>query len=131
MKLFAFGWHNNPNPWEYAPPWAIELREMLRAISTQETQLMATVDDIATDVAAEDTVIGGAVTLLQGLSAALAAAGTDPAKLATLATDITTETATLAAAVAANTPAAAPGAPPVTPAAAQAEAHAKVMAKAA
>ncbi len=67
---------------------------------------MAAIDDLATAVAAEDTVIDSAITLLQGLSAALAAAGTDPVKLAALQSDITAKTKVLSDAVVANTPAA-------------------------
>ncbi len=79
---------------------------LLQAVKTEEDQIMSTVDDIQADVTAEDTVIDGAMTLLKGLADALKAAGTDPAKLAALHTDITTKTTALAAAVAANTPAA-------------------------
>lgn len=78
----------------------------VNAIKAEEDQIMTAVDDIQADVTAEDTVIDGAVTLLKGLADALKAAGTDPAKLAALHTDITTKTQALADAVAANTPAA-------------------------
>lgn len=71
-------------------------------------RIMTSVADVQASVTAEDTVITSAVTLLQGLSAALAAAGTDPAALAALKTDIDTNTAALAAAIVANTL----GAPP-------------------
>lgn len=71
-------------------------------------QIMSALTDLQASVAAEDTVIASVETLLQGLSAALAAAGTDPAALAALKTDIDTQTAALSAAVAANTPAPAP-----------------------
>ena len=72
---------------------------------------MSALDDLAAAVAAEDTVIDSAITLLTGLKAALDAAGTDPAKLSALSADITAKTAALSAAVTANTPAAAPTAP--------------------
>ena len=84
----------------------IRLSQQLDAISRQiketETKIMSAIDDLAASVAAEDTVIASAITLLQGLSAALAAAGTDPVKLAALKSDVDAQTATLAAAVAAN-----------------------------
>lgn len=67
---------------------------------------MPILDTVVTDVAAEDTVIDSAITLLNGLSAALQAAGTDPAKLAALDADINARKQALAAAVVANTPAA-------------------------
>lgn len=73
---------------------------------------MSALDDLAAAVAAEDTVIDSAITLLNGLKAALDAAGTDPTKLAALSSDITAKTAALSAAITANTPAA-----PASPAA--------------
>jgi uncharacterized protein YoxC len=76
------------------------------AILSNQEKIMATLDDLQADVTAEDTVIDSAITLLKGLADALKAAGTDPAKLAALHTDITAKTDALAAAVAANTPAA-------------------------
>lgn len=75
---------------------------------------MAAIDDLQTAVAAEDTVIDSAVTLLNGIPALIAAAGTDPAKLTALQSDIKTRTAALAAAVLVATPTPAASAPPVT-----------------
>ena len=83
---------------------------------------MAAIDDLQAAVAQEDTVIGSAIKLIQGIPALIAAAGTDQTKLAALQADITAQSQSLAAAVAANTPAAAapvapaPAAPPATPA---------------
>jgi hypothetical protein len=108
MKLFAFRHHNHPSPWDEAPPWAMELREMLSlVIDNQETE-MAAIDDLQAAVAAEDTVIDSAITLIQGIPALIAAAGVDPAKLTALQNDITAKSTALAAAVAQNTPAAKP-----------------------
>jgi len=73
-------------------------------------------DALTASVAAEDTVIDSAVTLIQGFSAQLAAAGTDPAKLTALKSDIDAKTQALATAVAQNVPAP-PANPPATPAA--------------
>lgn len=61
-------------------------------------------DDLTREVAENNTVIGSAVTLLEGLKAALDAAGTDPAKLAELSASLDTQSTALANAVAANTP---------------------------
>ena len=72
-------------------------------ISNQEA-IMAAIDDLATAVAAEDTVIASAVVLLQGIPGLISAAGVDPAKLAALQTDIQNQTANLAAAVLVGTP---------------------------
>lgn len=75
-------------------------------------KIMAAIDDLQAAVAQEDTVIDSAITLIQGIPALIAAAGTDPAKLQALQADITAKSTALAAAVAANTPAApAPTAP--------------------
>ncbi len=82
-----------------------QIATTVNAIKTEEDKIMNTVDDIQADVTAENTVIDSAVTLLKGLADALKAAGTDPAKLAALHTDITTKTQALADAVVANTPA--------------------------
>lgn len=71
---------------------------------------MASLDALTAQVTANTTVVESALTLINGFSVALAAAGTDPAKLADLATQLKSEDDKLAAAVAANTPAA-PAAP--------------------
>lgn len=80
----------------------------LTQILSKETQTMALIDDLTADVTAQTTVVGSAVTLLQGLKAALDAAGTDPAKLQAIKDGLDANTKTLADAVAANTPAAPP-----------------------
>lgn len=79
---------------------------ILRLLTTEGTEITMTLDDIKNDVAAEKTVVDSTVTLLNGLSAQLAAAGQDPQKLADLKQAIDDQTAELANAVAANTPAA-------------------------
>ena len=86
-------------------------------LKNQERQ-MAAIDDLQAAVAAEDTVIDSAVTLLNGIPALIAAAGVDPAKLTALQTDIQAKTASLAAAVLVGTPTPTTTAPPVTPPAA-------------
>lgn len=105
MKNYAWHLHRCSDPWEEAPPWALELRFMLGLIIQEELNIMASLDDLAADVQAENTVIDSAVALINGFAAQLAAAGTDPVKLDALRSDIQTRTQALAAAVAANTPA--------------------------
>ena len=78
----------------------------INTINQQQENIMSALDDLATAVAAEDTVIASAVVLLNGIPALIAAAGTDPTKLAALQADIKAQTDTLAAAVAKETPAA-------------------------
>jgi hypothetical protein len=84
-------------------------------LQQEETAVLADLTQLMTDVTTNGTVIGSAVTLLQGLSAALAAAGTNPAQLAALQQQLESDTTALANAVVANTPAAPPPAPAPPP----------------
>jgi hypothetical protein len=77
---------------------------------TKQETIMAAIDDLQAAVAAEDTVIDSAITLINGIPALIAAAGTDQVKLAALQADITAKSKSLADAVVAGTPAA-----PTTP----------------
>lgn len=65
---------------------------------------MAELEDLTAQVAANKTVVDSALVLINGIAARIAAAGTDPAKLAALTADLKSEDDALAAAVAANTP---------------------------
>ena len=101
-----------------------EIRRKLDQILRGQQEIMADLTTLTADVAAETTVNQSAIALLQGLKAALDAAGTDPVALAALSTQLETNTSALAAAVTANTlpPAGATGAtgsapPPPPPAA--------------
>lgn len=85
------------------PSW---VEDLVNLINLNKETIMAAIDDLQAAVAAEDTVIDSAITLIQGIPALIAAAGVDPAKLAALQSDITAKSAALAGAVAANTPAA-------------------------
>lgn len=62
-------------------------------------------DDLTAEVAAATTINQSALTLIQGLAAQIAAAGTDPAKLAALTASLRSSEDALSAAVTANTPA--------------------------
>jgi hypothetical protein len=143
FKLFARHHHHNDSPWAEAPPWAIELREMLGLILNRERNIMTVQTDIAaalaqltTDVTAQTTATAGFVTYIQGLQAQLAtitAQTTDTttaAALTALDSQITANTTADAAAIVVNTPAPVSGAPPVTPAVAAASAQAAVKAAA-
>lgn len=90
------------------------LETKLDLVLKNQEAIMSAIDDLTTAVAAEDTVIDSAVVLLQGIPGLISAAGTDPAKLAALQTDIQNKTAQLAAAVLVGTPTASPTAPPVS-----------------
>jgi len=80
----------------------------LDVLTNKENTIMSALDDLTAQVAQNTTVIGSALTLIQGLAAQLAAAGTDPVKLAALQASLKQSDDDLAAAVAANTPAAPP-----------------------
>src|SRR5436190_9130893 len=68
--------------------------------------IMKEFDDLVAEVAQDDSVIDGAVTLINGIAARIAAAGVDPVKLKAITDDLAAKRTALAAAVAANTPAA-------------------------
>ena len=90
------------------------LSDQIDLIQSNLETIMSAIDDLQAAVAAEDTVIDSAITLISGIPALIAAAGVDPAKLAALQADIANKSKALADAIAANTPAApaAPTAPP-------------------
>lgn len=74
-----------------------------------EVAMSQQLDDLTTQVAANTTVEESAVTLINGIAAQLAAAGTDPVKLTALKNSLSASAGDLAAAITANTPA-----PPAT-----------------
>jgi hypothetical protein len=124
--MFGHHIHHCDDPMEGAPAWAVELYAQGSHIVQLLEKTMSAIDDLAADVAAEDTVIDSAVVLLNGIPGLIASAGTDPAKLAALRADIQGKTAALSAAVLAGTPTPTPAAAPVTPADATAAASAAV-----
>lgn len=81
-------------------------------ILTNQETIMAVLDDLTSQVAANKTVVDSALALIAGIADRIAAAGTDPAKLAALTSDLKSEDDALAEAVAANTPAPAPAPTP-------------------
>lgn len=86
-------------------PASARIEAKLDAILANQERQMAAIDDLTAAVQAADTVIDGAVALLEGILSRLDQAGTDPAKLDALRTDIEARTQKLAAAVAAVPPA--------------------------
>lgn len=81
------------------------INRILDAIAQLENKTMAALDALEAAVARETTVINSAIILLQQLSAAITAAGTDPVALKAITDNLNTNTDALAAAVLANTPA--------------------------
>ena len=88
--------------------------QLVEAVQKKENCMSQALDDLATQVAANTSVEESAVTLINGLAAQLAAAGTDPAKLQSLQASLKASADDLAAAVAANT-VADPNNPPSAP----------------
>lgn len=70
MKLFGFHVHRCNFPWAEAPPWAIELREMMRlVINETEFENMATkehLDALAATVSANTDAVASAKLALEG-----------------------------------------------------------------
>jgi hypothetical protein len=79
---------------------------LIQKLGLMETKIMAELDDLTAQVAANTTVSQSALTLINGIAARITAAGTDPAKLAALTASLKSDDDALAAAVTANTPAA-------------------------
>lgn len=84
------------------------ISQKLDLIIEQNKTIMADLTKLEADVTANSTVIGSAITLLQGLKQKLDEAGTDATKLAALSASLEGNTDALSAAVAANTPAETP-----------------------
>ena len=86
----------------------------LDRLLAKETRMSKELDDLTAQVAANKTVLGGAVTLINGIADRIAAAGTDPVALAALTADLKSQDEELGAAVLAQTPAAAVEPPAAT-----------------
>jgi len=77
----------------------------LSGMAAQEQLIMADITSLTAQVAANTDAEQSAITLLNGLSALLKAAGTDPAKLQALQDSLKSGADSLAAAIVENTPA--------------------------
>ena len=82
-----------------------QINRILDAIHQLGIKMANELADLTTQVTETNTVIGSAVVLIQGLKAALDAAGTNPVALKALSDSLNTSETALAAAVVANTPA--------------------------
>jgi hypothetical protein len=51
MRLFGSSFHHHQSPWDEAPPWAVELREMVSLILDNQETIMALEDDLKTAIA--------------------------------------------------------------------------------
>lgn len=86
------------------------LTDLMLNLYLKVEKIMANLDALAQQVAAQRTVVDSVLALVQGLAVKLEAAGTDEAKLQELVSQLRGQDEELAAAVAANTPT--PPAPP-------------------
>jgi peptidoglycan hydrolase CwlO-like protein len=88
-----------------------DTQRKLDLILERQDQMSKQLDDLAAQVAANDSAMAAAEALMMGLHDQIVAAGTDAAKLDALTADLSANASKLAASVAANTPAAASPAP--------------------
>lgn len=91
-----------------------ETHAILTRVAEMEGRIMKELDDLSAQVEQNNTVLGSAIVLINGIADRIKAAGTDPTKLAQLTADLKAKDDELAAAVAANTPT--PPTPPPAPA---------------
>lgn len=80
-----------------------KLDRILQLLKFQGEKIMATLDQLTTDVAAETELDQSAITLINGLAEQIKAAGTDPVALKALTDKMEANAVALAAAVKANT----------------------------
>jgi len=88
----------------------------LEAIYAMEKKIMSKLEDLVAQVHTNTTVVQSAITLINGISDRIKAAGTDPDALAALTDELDQQDQLLGAAVAANTVAQPVPTPPVAPA---------------
>jgi hypothetical protein len=115
MGLFGFSYHRCDDPWDRAPPWAVELREMLSLILQREEYIMSQLTDALDQAEAAAKANSDADDAAEKLLLAIAkqiadlkAAGTDPATVArivVLSDALKARAGQLSAAVVAGTPA--------------------------
>lgn len=85
-----------------------KLDRILQLLTFKLEKIMATLDQLTADVAADTSAVNSAVTLINGLAQQIKDAGTDPVALKALTDQLEANTASLSAAVVANTPAVPP-----------------------
>lgn len=79
-----------------------ELKKMLNLIIQKLNKMANELEDLTAEVAETKGIMASAKVLIEGFAAALAAAGTDPAKLKALRESLNTGSEDLAAGIAAN-----------------------------
>lgn len=72
MRLFAFRFHQNENPWHEAPPWALEHRKLMGLILYKMEAIMATLDEVLSEITDESTRLDSIQALIDGIKQQLA-----------------------------------------------------------
>jgi hypothetical protein len=79
MNIFGFNEHQNNDPWRNAPPWAVELREMVRLVLMRENRIidteniiMSTLDDDLAEVTEQGSRLDSIDTLITTLNQRIA-----------------------------------------------------------
>jgi hypothetical protein len=76
MKLFGFGYHESDDPWDEAPPWAIELREMMALVlkteQRMENEMALDFTKLIAATTAQTNVTNSALTAFQAFGAKVA-----------------------------------------------------------
>jgi hypothetical protein len=93
-----------------------EIERLCRLILATTKEDMQAIDDLTAQVTANNTVIGAALVLINGIAAQITAAGTNGPALANLTAQLKSQDEALAAAIAANTAAAPIASVPPSPA---------------
>lgn len=71
-RIFGFSWHKSNNPWDEAPPWALELRKLQGLILYRLEQIMADLDQVLAEVTDEGTRLDSIQALIDGIRQQLA-----------------------------------------------------------
>lgn len=119
MRNFAQHIHNQDNPWDGAPAWAIELRFMLALVLTEETIIMSQNDDLnnavtalATGFAALDSAVGAELAAIVAAGAPNPVVAQAIANIGAITGKMATDAAALTASIPSATTVPAPTLPP-------------------
>jgi hypothetical protein len=96
----------NEKDWQKLQSSINQILNIVQGLKQQGVTIMADLTALTAQVTQNTSVEASAVTLIQGLAAQIAAAGTDPVALAALTAQLNNSATALAQAVTANTPAA-------------------------
>jgi len=87
MKVYGRHHHHHENPWDEAPPWAIELGHIVGLLLANTEKIMSTIEDFEATLTAIDGKVATVKTDVETLIAKLAAippGGLTPAQQAAI-----------------------------------------------